>query len=266
MADTTVPLHHREWGGEGPPLVILHGMLGSSRNWASAGQELAGLGYHVYALDLRNHGDSPHAAGMDYADLARDVAAWLQGKRLGPVTLLGHSMGGKTAMLLTCRHPERVRRLIVVDIAPKHYRWVGHRMEFLAMHELDLASLGSRAEAEMRMEGRVPDWALRKFLTTNLERVEGGAGGWRWTINLPEIAGALPLLEKNPLADTDRYDGPVTFIVGGKSNYVRPAEDLPRMRDHFPNAELVVMPGSGHNPHFDARAEFVRLFPRPEAQ
>lgn len=264
MPETIVPLVHREWGSAGAPLVILHGMLGSSRNWLSAGQELAGLGYRVFAPDLRNHGESPHAAGMDYADLAADVAAWLEARRLGPVTLLGHSMGGKTAMLLACRRPELVARLVVVDIAPKPYRWVGHRMEFLAMQELDLGSLQSRAEAEMRMEGRVPDWALRKFLTTNLERVEGG--GWKWTINLPEIAGALPLLEKNPLTATDRYDGPVTFIAGGKSNYVRPDEDLPRMRAHFPQAELIVMPGSGHNPHFDARAEFVRLFPRPQAQ
>jgi pimeloyl-ACP methyl ester carboxylesterase len=198
---------------------------------------------------------------MDYADLAGDVVELLDRLKIERATAIGHSMGGKTAMLLACRHPGRVSRLIVVDIAPKNYRWVGHRHEFAAMNDLDLANLQSRAEAEMRMESRVPDWGLRKFLTTNLERTDTG---WRWIVNLPAVTAALPFLEKNPLGPADRYAGPTLFIVGGKSNYVQPQADLPDILAHFPQARLTVMANSGHNPHFDAREDFVRtVLPGP---
>jgi pimeloyl-ACP methyl ester carboxylesterase len=156
-------LYHRDLGGTGrPPLVILHGMLGSSRNWQTTGRDLAEK-YHVLALDLRNHGDSPHASEMSYAAMVEDVIGWLDAQQLTRVTLLGHSMGGKVAMLLACRHPERVAGLIVVDIAPKDYRWPAHREEFAAMNELDLASLESRAAGEQAFESRISDWAMRKF-------------------------------------------------------------------------------------------------------
>lgn len=248
-------LFHRDLGGAGrPPLVILHGMLGSSRNWQSAGADLT-AGYHVFALDLRNHGRSPHAATMTYAEMMDDVIAWMDEQALGAATVLGHSMGGKTAMLLACRHPQRVQRLVVVDIAPKDYYWVAHRANFAAMNELNLADLRSRGEAELRFEARVPNWAMRKFLATNLEQTADGR--WRWQINLPAITEALPRLEANALAPGDRYDGPARFILGGESAYVEPADE-PVIRTHFPRAELVRIPGSGHNPHMEARAAFVR--------
>ncbi|MEY3774620.1 MAG: hypothetical protein RLZZ129_1400 [Verrucomicrobiota bacterium] len=249
-----VPLFHRDLGGAGrPPLVILHGLLGSSRNWQTAGRDLSAH-YHVHALDARNHGGSPHAEPMDYPAMAADVLAWLDAQGLARVTLLGHSMGGKTAMLLACRQPERVERVIVVDIAPKPYRWVSHRAEFAAMNELDLATLGSRAEAETKFEARVPDWAMRKFLATNLERAP--AGGWRWLVNLPVITAALATLEDNPLAAVDRYAGPADFIVGGRSAYVEPG-DHAGIREHFPAARIDVLPDCGHNPHMEAREAFV---------
>ncbi|HVU34136.1 MAG TPA: alpha/beta fold hydrolase [Opitutaceae bacterium] len=247
-------LFHRDLGGAGnPPLVILHGMLGSSRNWQSAGADLAAR-YHVLALDLRNHGRSPHADPMTYDALMGDVLDWLDGHRLGQVTLLGHSMGGKTAMLLACRHPARVARLFVVDIAPKDYHWVAHRSNFTAMNELNLDDLRSRAEAELRFEARVPNWGTRKFLTTNLERGEDGR--WRWQINLPAITAALPALEANSLLPADQFQGAVRFITGARSDYVEPA-DHAAIREHFPRAEIVAIPDSGHNPHMDARPAFV---------
>jgi pimeloyl-ACP methyl ester carboxylesterase len=171
-------------------------MLGSSRNWLTAGADLAEH-YHVLAPDLRNHGRSPHDDTMDYEALRGDVLTWMEAQGLGRVTLVGHSMGGKTAMLLACRHPERVERLIVVDIAPRDYFWPGHRASFAAMNELELRDLRSRAEAELRFEARVPNWAMRKFLATNLERTEDG--NWRWQINLPGLSRALPQMESNPL-------------------------------------------------------------------
>lgn len=249
-----VTLSHRDLGGAGrPPLVLLHGMLGSSRNWQTAGRDLAAH-FHVLAVDLRNHGGSPHAPTMSYPEMMVDVLAWLDAQGLARVTLLGHSMGGKVAMLLACRHPERVERLLAVDIAPKDYQWVGHRASFAAMNELNLADLRSRADAELRFEARVPSWSLRKFLTTNLERSE--AGEWRWTIDLPAITAALPMLERTPLAPGDRYDGPAAFISGGKSDYVEEA-DHAAIRAHFPAAQFAAIPESGHNPHMEAREAFV---------
>jgi esterase len=250
-----VTLFHRELGGAGkPPLVILHGMLGSSRNWQTAGTDLA-VHYHVFALDLRNHGRSPHREGMRYEALMSDVVGWLDAQQLETVTLLGHSMGGKTAMLLACRYPQRVGRLIVVDIAPKRYFWVAHRASFAAMTELNLADLHSRAEAELRFESRVPNWATRKFLTTNLEQDE--EGNWRWQINLPAITGSIEELEANPLMPDDRYDGPTRFIAGGKSNYIE-AVDHPTICAHFPHAQIVTIAESGHNPHMETRQSFVK--------
>ncbi len=247
-------LSHRDLGGAGlPPLIILHGMLGSSRNWLTAGRDLA-ASYHVQALDLRNHGLSPHAASMSYEEMADDVSAWLDRHVSGPVTLLGHSMGGKIGMLLACRQPQRVARLFVVDIAPKDYFWVAHRASFAAMNELNLSDLRSRAEAELRFEARVPNWGTRKFLATNLERIE--AGGWKWQINLPALTAALPDLEGNSLTPTDRYAGPVRFIAGGQSGYIE-AADHGTIRTHFPQAEIVVLANAGHNPHLEARSEFV---------
>jgi pimeloyl-ACP methyl ester carboxylesterase len=254
-----VNLFHRDLGGAGkPPLVLLHGMLGSSRNWQTAGTDLAAH-FHVLALDLRNHGRSPHADTMSYADMMADVLAWLDEHALQRVTLLGHSMGGKVAMLLACRHPERVERLLLVDIAPKNYFWTGHRANFAAMNELNLADLRSRADAEMRFEARVPSWPMRKFLTTNLER--SADGKWFWQINLPVITAALPELEKNPLAPDERFAGPTVFLAGGNSNYIEP-EDHAAIRAHFPAAEIEVLPNAGHNPHMETRAEFVAAIMR----
>lgn len=248
-------LFHRDLGGTGnPPLVILHGMLGSSRNWQTAGRDLAAH-HHVHALDLRNHGGSPHDEEMNYPAMMADVLGWLDARSLSRVTLIGHSMGGKVAMLFACRHASRVERLVVVDIAPKDYFWVGHRAEFAAMNELSLEHLASRAEAELRFEARVDEWAMRKFLTTNLDRGEDGR--WRWLINLPALTAALPILEKNPLAANERFEGKTLFVTGERSTYVSTI-DHEAIRQHFPAAAVTTIAGSGHNPHMEQRERFVR--------
>lgn len=228
-------------------------MLGSSRNWLTTGAELAQR-YHVFALDLRNHGRSPHADTMSYFELADDVTGWMAAHAVPRATLLGHSMGGKTAMVIACRQPQQVEELIIVDIAPKPYHWAGHRANFAAMNELNLADVRSRGEAELRLEGRVHDWALRKFLTTNLEQ---DAGAWRWSINLGALTAAIPVLEANPLTSTDRFDGATRFIRGALSDYIEPTDEA-QIRRHFPAATIATIAGSGHNPHMDNRAEFVR--------
>ena len=253
-------LHHRDLGGSGePPTLLLHGLLGSSRNWQTAGSALA-AGRRVYAIDLRNHGQSPHADTMSYDAMVADVLAWMDAHGIAKAELVGHSMGGKVAMVLACRHPERVGRLVVVDIAPRDYSWPERRREFAAMNGLELRGLKSRAEAEARMEPLVPGWADRKFLTTNLERT---GDGWAWQINLPAITAALGELEKNPLVPHDRYLGPALFIAGEKSRYIAPA-DRAAILGHFPSARFEVIAGSGHTPHIEAREAFVSaLGPRP---
>jgi pimeloyl-ACP methyl ester carboxylesterase len=193
-----------------------------------------------------------------------DLLDWLDEQDLPRAAFLGHSMGGKVAMLLSCRHAGRVESLSVVDIAPKAYFWPERREEFSAMAGIDLAALSSRAEAERILEKRVPDWALRRFLLTNLERREGG--GWRWLANLPVLSRELAALEESPLAPADRYLGPTLFITGGKSPYVGPG-DREAILAHFPAAAIRTLPGSGHNPHMEARREFVSLLtpaPKPE--
>jgi pimeloyl-ACP methyl ester carboxylesterase len=249
-------LFHRDLGGAGrPPLAILHGFLGSSRNWQTAGAGLAAH-FHVCALDLRNHGRSPPAPEMGYPALVDDLLAWMDAQHLPRLACLGHSLGGKVAMALACRHPERVSRLIVVDIAPKDYPGLAQRGEIAAMNELRLDDLHSRAEAELRLEARVPDAAMRKFLLTNLER--DAAGQWHWNINLPGLTQALPDLVKNPLRPEDRFDGPAHFILCGRSGFVQPG-DHAVIRRHFPRAALSVLANSGHNPHLEMRTEFVAL-------
>ncbi|MDP1580937.1 MAG: alpha/beta fold hydrolase [Candidatus Didemnitutus sp.] len=248
-------LHEVDLGGAGKPLMlVLHGLLGSSRNWQTTGRDLAEH-FHVIALDARNHGRSPHDAEMSVAAMVEDVVGWMETQGAPRATIVGHSMGGKIAMQLACRHPALVERLVVVDVAPRDYHWRGHRAEFMAMHELNLHDLRSRQEAEMRFEARVTDFAMRKFLTTNLARTETGA--WTWSINLPALTDALPDLERNSLQPDDRYEGPVLFIVGGKSDYVA-ADDHAAIRQYFPAARLETIAESGHNPHMDARAAFVR--------
>lgn len=193
---------------------------------------------------------------MTYELMVEDILEWMDERKIAKATIVGHSMGGKTAMLLACRHSERVERLVVVDIAPKDYRWAAHRAEFAAMHELDLAGLQSRQEAEMRFEARVEDLGMRKFLATNLERT--GEGGWRWTVNLPVLTAALPELELSSLTPDDRFSGSTTFIVGGRSQYVQ-ANDETAILHHFPKAKIVRIADSGHNPHMEKREAFVQL-------
>jgi esterase len=251
-----VELAQRDLGGSGePPIVLLHGLLGSSRNWQTAGRDLAAR-RRVVALDLRNHGLSPHAADMSYEAMAGDVTAWMDKSGLACAEIVGHSLGGKVGMVIACRSPARVSRLVVVDIAPKCYRWPERDREFQAMRGLDAASLSSRADAEARMEPLVPSWAQRKFLTTNLERLPGGGFGWQ--VGLEEIAAALPVLEANPLRDGERYEGPSLFIIGGKSGYVGEA-DRPAILRHFPRARIEVIAEAGHNPHIEAREALVSL-------
>lgn len=247
-------LFHRDFGGAGkPPLVVIHGLLGSSRNWQTVGAELSAL-RHVYALDLRNHGMSPHAEDHDFATMESDVLRWMDGQRLERAALMGHSMGGKVAMALACHHPERVERLVSVDIAPRDYDASKFKTILEAMLAIVPEKLASRAEAETQLGEVVKDWGMIKFLTTNLERGEDSVFHWR--VNVPALHAELDEVARTSLAPGDRYDGPTLFVIGGYSRHVR-EEDRPEIFSRFPRARIETVPESGHNPHIEQREAFV---------
>lgn len=246
-----VRLYARELGGSAvPPLAILHGLLGSSRNWQGAGVALAPV-RRVLALDLRNHGDSPSGPMGDLDALADDVAETLDHLGVRRAALLGHSLGGKVAMRLACRANAHIDRLVVVDIAPRDYP--ASATEVQALRELDLARLASRRDAEDALAPAIPSRATRQFLLANLARTDDG---WRWRVDLDAIAAGLGSLRRAPLADDARYTGPVLWITGERSRYTAET-DLALMRHHFPHVVHRVIAGAGHNPHTEAKPAFV---------
>lgn len=236
-----------------PALVVLHGMLGSRRNWASMARHLSAH-FAVWTLDLRNHGASGHSSEMSYPVMASDLAAFLARERIRQPLLMGHSMGGKVAMRYAVDHPESVAGLIVVDISPKPYppRW---EHEFAALRALDLRTLTSRGDAEERLAADIPDWAFRKFLTTNLAR-DPESKAFVWAVNLEALQAALPQLFREGVSPPNRFGGPTLFVRGGRSRFVS-AEDFPRIREIFPHAVLETIAEAGHNVHFDRPEAFA---------
>lgn len=240
--------------GQGPPLAILHGLLGSSRNWATIAQRLA-ADHRIIALDLRNHGASPWGERMDYRDMAADVRATLHALGHRNFALLGHSMGGKTAMMLALAHPDEVDRLVVVDIAPAVYppRHLGYVQ---AMLRQNLAGLTRRSEADTRLAAAVPDAAERAFLLQNLVFEDGRA---RWRLNLAAIEQEMSQLVGFPeLPAGARYDGPTLFVAGGRSDYLRP-EHEPAILGLFPKARIARIAKAGHWLHAEQPEAFIDL-------
>jgi len=250
---TALSLNAVEYGS-GPPLAILHGLFGAGRNWAAIAQRLAER-RRVIALDLRNHGASPWADSMNYAEMAEDVRHTLHALGHRRFALLGHSMGGKVAMIAALLHGDEVERLVVADIAPVAYppRHLGH---VKAMRGLDLAGLSRRSEADARLAAAVPDPTERAFLLQNL--VFNGPEA-RWRLNFAAIEGEMPALAGfPPMAADAAYDGPALFVAGGRSDYLRP-EHEPEIRRLFPNAPIERIADSGHWLHAERPKDFLDL-------
>lgn len=245
----SVPLHYRHCG-RGPAVLILHGLFGSSRNWQSVARRLA-PGHSVHAVDLRNHGDSPHTGEMSYEAMARDVVALMDRLALIHATVIGHSMGGKAAMWLALDQPGRVSRLIAVDIAPVAYsdRFSGY---IEAMRGLPLADLQSRTDADRRLQAAVPDTALRQFLLHNLAHQNGR---YFWHVNLESIRRHLDAIVGFPDVN-GAYRGPAHFIRGEHSDSVTPAHHG-IIRRLFPAASIVTVPRAGHWPHAEQPEAFL---------
>jgi esterase len=246
--------------GEGSPVVLLHGLFGAASNWGRIQRRLAGQ-HDVLALDMRNHGSSPHGAPMDYATMADDVVETLAAAGVPKFGLLGHSMGGKIAMRLALAHPDRVSRLLLADIAPvsypPHFRDIA-----AAMQALPLTPGLTRAEANAALEAAAPDPAIRGFLLQNLRFADPPA----WRIGLDEIAAGLPAIESWAAAGT--YEGPTLVLRGERSDYVMP-EHRPLFRALFPQARFATLRDAGHWLHADNPEGFLAtvqaFFARPAA-
>lgn len=236
-----------------PPLLIVHGLFGSARNWGAVARRLSDS-RQVVAVDMRNHGESPWFETHGYEDLAADLAETIAAHG-GQMDVLGHSMGGKAAMVLAVEHPEAVRRLVVADIAPVPY---GHTQMHLidAMRGLDLERIETRGQADAALAAAVPETPVRAFLLQSLD-----VKARRWRLNLDVLAREMEKILGFPKLD-GRFDGPVLFVTGSESDYVRP-EHRPEIKRRFPAARFVKIRGAGHWLHADQPRAFesaVRAF------
>ena len=239
--------------GDGRPLVVLHGLFGSGRNWQSHRRHF-GTRFEVFNVDLRNHGDSFHSDEMNYTAMAGDVARLLQNLNLGACNLLGHSMGGKVAMTLAVGQPRLVERLIVADIAPVSYF---HHYDDLIepILALPLETLKSRAEADQLLRQNIPEDQLRAFLLQNLLR---DPDGWRWRVNWRAIQRDMEFLTGfDELAGGWRIETPTLFIRGARSDYVGDAE-VDVIQRHFARAEIATIEDAGHWLHAEKPEIFAR--------
>lgn len=247
-------LFFREEGpAEGQPLVILHGLFGSSDNWMSVARQLADS-YRIYLPDQRNHGQSGFSEEFDYASMSQDLAEFIRTHKLQQPVVMGHSMGGKVAMQLACQHPELLSRLIVVDIAPRAYP-LHHQRILEGLNSIDVASLTSRTEAEQQMAVHVSDPGTRQFLLKNLYRTE--QGGFAWRINVPVITRDIANIVA-ALAYTSPCQVPTLFIGGDRSDYIRP-DDFPSIAHIFPNSKVEMVQGAGHWVHAEKPEELMAL-------
>ncbi|HEY5615517.1 MAG TPA: alpha/beta fold hydrolase [Bacteroidota bacterium] len=239
-------------GTSGTPLIILHGLLGSSDNWHTVGKML-GEHFRVFALDARNHSRSPHSDVMSYADMANDVREFMQQMNLQSTHIIGHSMGGKTAMLFALTHPELVGKLVVVDIAPRAYDRK-HDYIFDAVTALDVKQFSSRNAINEALSVNIPSETTRQFVMKNLARDD--AGGFRWKMNLDAILRHYDDIN-GALDASQHFDKPTLFLKSNKAGYVT-QDDESAIKRMFPKAHIVGL-DVGHWIHAEAPEEFAKI-------
>lgn len=234
-------------------MLLLHGLLGSHQNLLPASRRFAEH-FQVFAIDQRNHGHSPHHEDMHYEAMGADVVKFMDTHRIEAAHVLGHSMGGKTAMQLALHHPARVRRLVVVDMSPRAY---GPRFSGLleSLRELRPERFKTRREVDLALASSVPEDSLRQFLLKNLKHDE--QGGFCWRIHLDAIAANYDRL-REAVDSVVPFAGEALFVLGGSSNYVEEA-DRAEIRRLFPSAAFHSIPGAGHWVHAEKPAEFAEV-------
>lgn len=242
---------HSKILGEGKPFLILHGFLGMSDNWKTLGTQYAENGFQVHLIDQRNHGKSFHSPDFDYQLLSKDVARYMDHHNLDSACVMGHSMGGKTAMQLATSEPPRVSKLIVADIAPKFYP-PHHDFIFNGLSHLDFDTISSRKEADETLSKYIKDFGIRAFLLKNLYWVQPGKLGFRFNFDvlknkMEEIGDGI--------SPTAIYEGPTLFLRGDRSEYIVPA-DYPKIKKHFPNVQIETIDNAGHWLHAENPEQF----------
>jgi esterase len=237
--------------GQGKPLVIIHGFLGMSDNWKTLAAQYVLEGFQTHAIDMRNHGKSFHSDDFDYEVMVEDVVNYCKINRLDLVDVIGHSMGGKIAMLLATSYPELVNKLIVADIGPKHYP-PHHQAILAALNAVNFALKPSRADVEEVIAQYVVDFGTRQFLLKNLYWINPGQLAFRFNLavfnrKIDAIGAALPF--------NNYFDKPTLFIRGGNSNYILDA-DFETISHHFPKATIETIPNVGHWLHAENSKDF----------
>jgi esterase len=246
-------LFYRQTGETGTPIIILHGIFGSSDNWLTIGKIL-GENHRVFMVDQRNHGQSPRSNVFDYEVMAEDLKEFIDDYQLENAVLIGHSMGGKTVMQFAMNYPDSFSKMIVVDIAPKFYP-VHHSMILQGLASIDLKSLKSRTEANELMKRFEQSEGVRQFLLKNLWRNPEKNNEFDWRINVPVITKSIDIVG-HELSNENVVEKPVLFIKGSESHYIQP-EDERKIWELFPNYELVTIEGGGHWVQADKPKEFV---------
>lgn len=227
--------------GNGKPLLIIHGFLGMSDNWKSLSAQYALKGFEVHVLDLRNHGKSFHSEDFSYDVMVHDVLEYCTYHHLDKISIIGHSMGGKVAMLFAAMHPEMVEKLIVADIGPKYY--APHHQDILAgLNAVDFSIKPDRTQVEEILYPYIPDFGTRQFLMKNLFWKEPGQLAFRF--NLKVFNDKIEEVGKE-LNENKIFHGETLFIRGGNSKYILD-NDLEQIKRHFPNFQLVTIPNVGH--------------------
>jgi len=252
-------LYYREYGSprtDRPCLIFLHGLFGSSINWHSIARKFEDE-WHIVIPDLRNHGRSPHSESMDYIVMAEDVHDLLDTLEIDQAILIGHSMGGKTAMLLAMNQTDLVRALIVVDIAPVAY---AHEFDGIlaGFTAVDLDSIANRSEADAMMAEKISHPGIRQYLLQNLSRDEGA---WRWRLNLPVIDRCMDEIKGFPGCHEKAYAGPTLILRGERSDYVL-SEHKPVINACLSRVSLETIPGVGHWVYAEAPEAFVSAINR----
>lgn len=244
-------LHYKQLGDAGPDLIILHGLLGSLDNWITIAKQLA-ENYRVWLVDQRNHGKSFHAEEHSFRLMADDLKQFVDEHNISSAVLIGHSMGGKTAMQMTIDYPDRVSALVVVDMGVKAYS-SGHEDIFQALLAMDITNIDSRKEADEMLAQYIGNFNIRQFLLKNLTRDE--RGGFEWKVNLDSLWSNY----RNMLEGTSSpypVQIPVMFIKGGRSDYIQ-EDDEDQIKAIFPQAKFEVVPSSGHWVHAEAPRPFL---------
>ncbi|MCK0161732.1 alpha/beta fold hydrolase [Allomuricauda sp. F6463D] len=242
---------HSKILGQGQPFIILHGFLGMSDNWKTLGSKYSENGLEVHLVDQRNHGKSFHAAEFNYDLLSDDVINYMDHHNIETAYIMGHSMGGKTAMQLATSHPERVSKLIVADIAPKFYP-PHHDFIFNGLSKLDLDKISDRREADDELSKYIKDKGIRQFLLKNLYWAEKGKLDFRF--NHKVLENRMEDIGEN-IYPNAVFNGPTLFLRGDRSEYIQ-TNDFMEIKKHFPNADIETIDNAGHWLHAENPKQF----------